>query len=125
LILDTNALSAWADGDPSIEFPLLRPDFLAVPAVVLGEFLFGVSRSRYRDRYHQWLTRELSRCRALSITMSTAEHYATVRQQLRDSGTPIPMNDIWIAAIALEHDLPVLTRDAHFDRVPGLNVVRW
>ena len=61
----------------------------------------------------------------LSPGATTAEHYGRIRAQLAQSGTPIPENDIWIAALALEHQLPLAARDAHFDRVTGLQVLNW
>ena len=53
-------------------------------------------------------------------TRETADHYARLYSQLRTAGTPIPINDIWIAALALQHDLLLITRDPHFKRIPQL-----
>ena len=61
----------------------------------------------------------------LSPGVATAEHYGRIRAQLAQAGTPIPENDIWIAALALEHQLPLSARDVHFDRVTGLQVLKW
>jgi tRNA(fMet)-specific endonuclease VapC len=61
----------------------------------------------------------------LSPGLTTADHYGQIRAALAKAGTPIPENDIWIAAIAQEHQLPVAARDPHFDRVPGLQVLKW
>ena len=57
--------------------------------------------------------------------LSTADHYGRIRAALSKAGTPIPENDIWIAAIAQEHQLPVAARDKHFDAVLGLPVLKW
>lgn len=56
---------------------------------------------------------------------NTAEIYAKVAAELEANGTPIPENDIWIAAVALELDMPLATRDAHFERIPGLTILKW
>jgi predicted nucleic acid-binding protein len=61
----------------------------------------------------------------LAVTARTATTYATLRVALRERGTPIPANDAWIAALTLQHQLPVLTRDRHFDTVPGVKRLGW
>jgi len=61
----------------------------------------------------------------LSPGVTPAEHYGRIRADLAKAGTPIPENDIWIAALALEHDLPLAARDAYFDRISGLQVLKW
>ena len=61
----------------------------------------------------------------LDVNSETARHYADVREELRRAKTPIPENDLWIAALARQHDLPVITRDAHFDNVPGIRRIGW
>lgn len=64
-------------------------------------------------------------CTVLAILESTTQFYATVRQRLKKQGTPIPENDIWIAALALEYNLPVLSNDLHFDRVQQIDRISW
>ena len=117
MILDTNALSAWADGDAGIEAPLRSTDRLVVPSVVLGEYFFGIRQSRHRRRYEDWLTRFLPETEIATITSATADSYADIRLELKRLGTPIPQNDLWIAALARQHVLAVLSRDTHFDIV--------
>jgi predicted nucleic acid-binding protein len=125
LILDTNALSAFADGDPSLASVLANQTRLGLPAVVLGEYLYGVRRSRFRRRYERWLEDSADAFTVLEIGAATAVHYAAIRQELRDAGSPIPTNDVWIAALAREHRLPVLTRDQHFAAVGGIRTRTW
>jgi predicted nucleic acid-binding protein len=72
----------------------------------------------------QWLSELVGTCRVLSVDARTAEHYA-IRAELKKDGRPIPENDIWIAAIASQHAMPVLSRDHHFDAVGGLTRVGW
>ena len=120
MILDTNALSAWADGDTAIQAPLVMADRLVVPVVVLGEFLFGIRQSRRRGAYTEWLRRRLPSTEIVGIGSATAGRYAEVRLELKRVGRPIPANDLWIAALARQHGLPVLSRDAHFDAVRNL-----
>jgi len=125
VILDTNALSAFVDGDPSIAAALHTVRRPAIPVIVLGEFRYGVTGSRHRRAYERWLETHLGEFEILDVTADTAVSYAEARATLKRRGTPIPANDLWIAALALEHHVPVLSRDAHFDAVAGLKRVSW
>lgn len=125
MILDTNALSAFIDGDSAIGDLLARQPRAAIPVIVLGEFRYGILGSRRRAAYETWLESHLVDFELLSVTPSTAFAYALIRTALKQAGHPIPANDVWIAALAAEHRLPVLSRDAHFDAVPGLQRVAW
>ena len=125
MILDTNALSAFADGDKDVGEILRRQPRVAVPVIVLGEFRYGIAGSRHRSIYESWLDAHLRHVDVLPVTGETARSYAAVRVALKGAGTPIPANDAWIAALALQHRLPVLTRDRHFEAVPGLTRQGW
>ena len=125
MILDTNALSAWADGDPAIE-PLLRTaSRLVIPVVVLGEFEFGIRQSRHASRYAEWLAVNLDTVEVARIDREIAAVYGAVRLELKQAGTPIPINDTWIAAVARHERLPIISRDGHFDAVSGVERVSW
>ena len=125
MILDTNALSAFIGGEAAVGDHLARFGHGSIPVIVLGEFRYGVAGSRHRASYEAWLKEHLSDFDVLAVTAATAVVYAGVRLALKKAGHPIPANDAWISALALEHRLPVLTRDAHFDAVPGLTRVAW
>ena len=125
MILDTNALSAFADGVPPVVQQIAIADELHVPVIVLGEYRFGIATSRRRREYESWLARGHSFWNVLSLVEDTATHYAAIRQQLKSAGGPLPANDVWIAALARQHDLPILSRDTHFDAVPGLTRLSW
>ncbi len=125
MILDTNAVSALLAGDAAIADALETSLRHELPVVVLGEYLYGLKRSRHRSTLEPLLARLAAESRVLPADAGTAASYATVRSQLRDAGTPIPENDVWIAALALQHDLPILSRDAHFDRVHGVVRLGW
>lgn len=125
MILDTNALSALADGERDFLQAVGRTRILSVPVVVIGEYLFGIRHSRHRQRYQEWLASNLRAFQIMPITEKTAEHYAEIRSELKTSGRPIPSNDLWIAALAREHVLPVLSRDRHFGVVQGLRTLGW
>ena len=120
MIFDTNALSAWAEGNSSVESRLLSSERLVVPSVVLGEFYFGIRQSRYRIAYEEWISQHLPLTEIAAVTSETADVYAAIRLELKQSGSPIPQNDTWIAALARQHDLAVLSNDRHFDVVDGV-----
>jgi len=125
VILDTNGLFALADGESTLE-PILREAAeVALPVIVLGEFRYGVGQSRDRQRYEQWLTESLGNFRILDVDETTAASYATVRMELKKAGTPIPSNDVWIAALCRQHSLFLLSRDRHFDLVVGIRRIDW
>ena len=125
MILDTTALSAFADGEPAALAEIGKAQLLAIPVVVLGEYLFGISQSRRRIEYEQWISRNMRYCRVLDITSETAARYGDVRLELKRSGRPIPSNDAWIAALCLQHSLPILSQDRHFDIVKGIRRIGW
>ncbi len=125
MILDTNALSAFVDGDPGVGDVLSRQPRAALPVIVLGEFRYGIAESRHRTAYEAWLGTHIPGFEILAVTDETAVPYAVLRVALRRSGRPIPANDAWIAALALQHRLPILSRDQHFDAVPGLERMGW
>lgn len=125
LILDTNALSALADGDLALRRAIRWDPDLALPVVVLGEYLFGIRQSRFRVRYETWLDARLPLFLMLPIGPGTAEHYAGIRVELKSAGRPIPSNDLWIAALSREHGYPLITRDVHYAGVRGLQVMTW
>jgi tRNA(fMet)-specific endonuclease VapC len=125
VITDTNALSAFAEGDLQVLRLLKQARQLAIPVVVLGEYRFGIAQSRKREEYELWLEETLPTCRVLEIDQETSVWYADLRLELKRTGKPLPTNDLWIAALCRQHNLPLLSRDHHFDFVPGLRRVGW
>lgn len=125
MILDTNALSAFVDGDPGVGEVLRHQPRACIPVAVLGEFRYGIAQSRHRESYEAWLEAHLGHFDVLPVAAETAAAYAALRVALRQQGTPIPANDAWIAALALQHRMPVLSRDRHFDVVPELRRQSW
>jgi tRNA(fMet)-specific endonuclease VapC len=125
LIPDTNGLSAIADGDAALEPVLRKATEVAVPVIVLGEYRYGIQHSRERQRYEQWLAESILTYRVLDVNEETAVFYATLRSELRKAGTPIPSNDVWIAALCRQHSFSLLSRDRHFDLVRGIKRIDW
>ena len=125
MILDTNAVSALFAGDSSLAEALANDDRHHLPVIVIGEYRYGLARSRDRSRLGRLLDMLIHESLVLTIDVGTAAHYATLREELRQGGRPIPENDVWIAALSRQHDLPVITRDDHFDQIIDLQRIRW
>jgi tRNA(fMet)-specific endonuclease VapC len=125
MILDTNALSALAEGNRDLFRAIRFAPRLSVTLISLGEFRYGIARSRRGDELQAWLDAFLGRAQVLSPTLATLPHYAAIRAELKANGTPIPANDCWIAALVREHRLPFVSRDRHFDAVAGIERVEW
>ena len=125
LILDTNALSAWADGIQDAGIKLNQADSIKIPSIALGEFLFGIQQSRDRLEYLEFLNEHLPSVEIVSVSEETAKHYSEVRLELKKIGKPIPVNDTWIAAVARQLNEPILTNDRHFDHVEKIEVLNF
>jgi tRNA(fMet)-specific endonuclease VapC len=125
VILDTNALSTLLDKETALLEMIRESRELALPVIVLGEFRFGIGVSRRRDQYEAWLGRDLSLFRVLPVVEATSVYYAAIRTELKASGSPIPANDAWIAALARQHRMPIVSRDTHFDKVKNIERLGW
>lgn len=119
ILLDTSALSALFRGHEAIADSTRRADRIAVSTVTLGELKAGFLGGRRRDENKELLRRflETPRVRTIAIDAETGNRYAQITDALRRAGTPIPTNDIWIAAGAMQFGLQLVTTDAHFERV--------
>ncbi len=122
VLLDTSAYSALNRGHQAILNVLRRSETVCLSAVVLGELYSGFrAGNRWAENTAQ-LAQFLSKpsVRVVNVTEETALRYAEVDVYLRKNGRPIPRNDVWIAAAALEHGLQLLTLDIHFRQIPLL-----
>ena len=122
IMLDTNAYSAFKRGDAAIRERLAQADEILVSTIVLGElrsgFRAGMREADNLRELEEFLSRPRVHVHALGE--ETALFYAEIHGTLRIAGTPIPTNDLWIAAATLETGSLLLSRDAHFDKVAGL-----
>ena len=91
---------------------------------MVGELRFGALESRHVTENLGRVERLTARCTVLNATVITAEIYARIQLQLKEKGKPIPENDLWIATICVEHDLPLATTDTHFLEVNDLQVIQ-
>jgi len=102
-----------------------RAASVAIPVIVLGEFRFGIAQSKRRTIYELWVREGLRHYRVLDVNEETSSVYAEVRLELKQQGAPIPVNDLWIAALCRQHAMPILSRDGHFDSVKRLRRLSW
>lgn len=125
LLLDSNAAIAFLSNDEGLRFMIIDADEVFVSTNVLGELYFGAAKSS-RVQENTSTVDQLARiCPVLACTGSTARAYGYLKAALKAKGKPIPENDLWIAAVALEHDLTLVSRDDHFGHVDGLKVLTW
>ena len=125
MILDTNAVSALLAGDPALGEVLATDERHHLPVIVIGEYRYGLLGSRQRGHLQRLLEILIRESFVLLVDETTAEMYSQVRDELRRKGRPIPENDIWIAALARQHQQSVVSRDDHFDYVSDLLRVAW
>ncbi|HVN05890.1 MAG TPA: type II toxin-antitoxin system VapC family toxin [Bryobacteraceae bacterium] len=117
--LDTNRITDLFRGDIELAEQLGTAEEVWIPLFALGEIKAGFQGGSQQRRNESLLNRLLAKptVGVLLPSRETAEHYARIFVQLRRAGTPVPDNDLWIAALVLEHDLVLITRDRHFERI--------
>ena len=122
ILIDTNIYSDAFKGDLDVVATLRRVDYIGISAVSIGELLSGFKgggrESQNRIELGEFL--DSPRVRLCVVDENTAEYYSEILNQLKAQGTPIPTNDIWIAAVARQYGLALFTRDKHFDNIPGM-----
>ncbi|MFA6174202.1 MAG: type II toxin-antitoxin system VapC family toxin [Kiritimatiellales bacterium] len=124
-VVDTNILSDLFRGEPSVRDFLREFESIYVPVTVLGELLFGfvlgTREAENRHRLDQFLSQRS--VEVLPVSPPVAGHYASVMASLRRNGTPLPTNDVWIAASACAEKVPLISRDSHFKQIKGLQLI--
>lgn len=125
MILDTNAISALQAETPELIARVEDQPRLILNLVSLAEYRYGLDGSRHKKALHVWLETLIQHSTLLSPTLETLPHYSQIRHELKTAGTPIPANDVWIAALCRQYQQPILSRDTHFDKVAGLKRITW
>jgi len=125
VLLDTSVAVAHLRGIQAVTERFETFESLFLPMVALGELFCGTRKSTRAKENLSSLRNWLRTVTLLSLTEITADRYAAIKIQLAQAGTPIPENDVWIAAHAMEHSLPLATRDDHFHRIASLIVLDW
>lgn len=125
IAVDTNRYTDFSRGNPSVVRTLEMAEEVWLPFIVIGELRAGFAFGTKGPHNEAFLLRFLLKplVSVLFADEQTTHHYAAVYRQLRKQGTPIPTNDMWIAALVLQHSLSLCARDAHFDALPQLTRV--
>ncbi len=124
-LLDSNIIIAFFADEAAVVERVESLPQVFVPVIVVGELLYGAAKSARSQENERRVLDFSQSVSLLDVSRSTAKAYASIKNNLRRKGRPIPENDIWIAAIAKEHGLTVVTRDPHFSEVDGLTVETW
>jgi tRNA(fMet)-specific endonuclease VapC len=124
-LLDTNIVIALFANDPAVSEHMSAATDILIPSVVLGKLYYGAHKSSQIERNIVRLDEFASRSTIVACDAAVARRYGQVKDRLREQGHPIPENDIWIAAIALDQQLTLATRDDHFRYVDGLALQAW
>jgi len=121
-VLDTNIIIDWFRGDEKTKSFLTNFDF-EIPIFVIGELFYGAENSLNRERHFKQIRKLTEEFSIINSTEETAGVYASIKSSLKRKGKPIPENDIWIAAIAIENNKSLVTNDQHFSFIQDLKII--
>lgn len=124
-LLDTNIIIALLSGDPAVQKHMQNAEKIFVPIIAVGELYFGARKSKRIKENIARIDEYVAGSAVLGCDTQTAQEYGLIKNRLREKGRPIPENDIWIAAIAKQHSLALVTRDGHFREVKEVRCKRW
>jgi tRNA(fMet)-specific endonuclease VapC len=122
VLLDTNIVVALINGDPSVRSFAARTEDVFLPCIVIGELFYGAFRSARAKENVAHIEAFAAERSILACDTNTARYFGEIKNQLRIKGRPIPDNDLWIAAIAVQHGLTLISRDDHFREIERLSL---
>jgi tRNA(fMet)-specific endonuclease VapC len=124
-LLDTNIIIALFAKEAPVLNNLAQAEEVFIPSIALGELHYGARKSGRSQKNLERIEEFVIKNVVIECNSDTAYEYGDVKNKLRIKGRPLPENDVWIAALALQYDLILVTRDAHFQEVENLKVVSW
>ncbi len=124
-LLDTNIIVAIFRNDGEVKEQLASSVEVFVPSIAIGELYYGAQHSAHVERNMRQVQEFAENTAILPCDAATAEHYGIIKNALKAKGRPLPENDVWIAAVARQHSLTVVTRDQHFNEIDGLTLEVW
>jgi tRNA(fMet)-specific endonuclease VapC len=124
IALDTDVAIMFLNGNEIIDTFLAKQAEVYLPVIVAGELIFGALNSKHPEQNIARHKKLIRKSRILTIRETTADTYAKTRLFLKNRGKPIPENDLWIASLCIEHKIPLLSNDAHFEDIQHLVLVR-
>jgi tRNA(fMet)-specific endonuclease VapC len=124
-LLDTNIIIALFADETVIKNNLAQANEVFIASITIGELYYGARKSGRIQANLSRIEQLVSNSTVLVCDSETAQKYGDIKNRLRLKGRPLPENDIWIAALALQHQLILVTRDAHFQEVNNLQTIAW
>lgn len=126
-LVDTNIIIGFFANEPKIleKVNAASLDSILVPSIVIGELLYGAELSLKADENIKKILMLAASVTTVDCSVQTAQSYSKIKSQLKRAGTPIPENDIWIAALAMQRNCILVTRDSHFNHIQNLVKERW
>ena len=124
-LIDSNIVIEIFNGDKKFADKLNKEKEIFMPAIVLGELYTGINRVTNRTKHLKRLADFLTLCTIINIDEATAKIYGALIAALYKKGKPIPTNDVWIAALSIQHKITIATKDKHFKEIDGLNFEMW
>jgi tRNA(fMet)-specific endonuclease VapC len=124
-LLDTGIVASLFRGDTGVQDQIAEAEEVFVGSITLGELFYGAFKSQRTEDELKKIGEFAQAVRVLDCDSVTAQVYGRIKTALRARGRPIPENDIWIAATAMQHELALAMRDPHFEQVEGLILASW
>ena len=124
-LLDTNIILALFKNDENVRNQMAASPEVFVPAIAVGELYYGAQHSAHVEKNMNQIREFAENTTVLARDITTAKHYGQIKSELKTKGHPLPENDVWIAAIAKQHSLTVVTRDQHFKEIDALLLEEW
>lgn len=124
-LLDTNIIIGLFADEEVVKSNFAQADAVFIPSIVAGELYYGARKSARTTKNLERIDELVAESAVLVCDVETAQYYGEVKNKLRRKGRPLPENDIWIAALALQYNLTLVTRDAHFQEIKNLQTVAW
>jgi len=124
-LLDTNIIIALFADEEAVRNNFAQADAVFIPSIVVGELCYGARKSARTTENLERIDELVAESAVLVCDVETAQYYGKVKNKLRLKGQPLPENDIWIAALAFQYNLTLVTRDAHFQKIEDLQRVAW
>ena len=125
VLLDTNIVIGLFANEPAVLARLSKTDHIFIPSIVLGELYFGAYKWAHPDQNIRRVEEFIATSAVLVCDAATAARYGRIKKALREKDRPLPENDIWIAALAQQHNLTVVSRDQHFTEIENLSIEVW
>ena len=127
ILIDTNIYSEFMRGDNKVKYVLSEAQLIGISVISIGELLSGfkggISEGKNKKELNFFL--DSARVQVYDVDIETSGFYSKVITDLKNSGNPIPTNDIWIAAIVFQNGLKLFTLDNHYQKVPGLFLIKY